>query len=108
MTTYRIEAIDADGATVHEIPVEIGTPSSVPVFQVADGWYLCDAELTRVRATLEDYFPDRRVLILLPGIRFVRFVPVTMHDWTEQEKREFRGLWEEGEHRIEMPVEGEP
>ncbi len=77
MITYRVEAIDEQGSVVHTISGDIGTLDGVLVFQIADDMRLSDAEMQRVKMALEAAFPDRRVLLLMPGIRFVRFVRVT-------------------------------
>jgi hypothetical protein len=76
MTTYKLIGFDDDGNTLIRVPMDIGTLDAVLVFQFADGFVYTQAESERVKAQLQETFPDRRVLVLSPGIRFVRFVPV--------------------------------
>lgn len=75
MTTYRLE-MDEQGDVVHAIPGDIGTLDGALVFQIADGYHVSETEMQRAKAQLQEAFPDRRVLILSAGIRFVRFVSV--------------------------------
>lgn len=76
MTKYRLEALDENDRPIHSVPMDIGTLDGVIVVQLDRDLCVTQKELERLDERLAEAFPGRRRLILMGGIRFMRFVPV--------------------------------